>query len=91
MSALENTGVDEFWAAVGRHRQAMIDDGRFEAHRSRQQVDWMWTMVHDELLARLGADTGVRDVRAAVEQRIGAGELTPALGAAEILAAFDRA
>ncbi len=91
MSALEDTGVDEYWAAVQRHREAMVADGRFDSHRSRQQVDWMWTMVHDALLARLDADPAVDAVRADVEARIDAGELTPALGAAEILAAFDRA
>ena len=83
MSALEDTGVDEYWAAVQRHREAMVADGRFDSHRSRQQVDWMWTMVHDALLARLDADPAVDAVRADVEARIDAGELTPALGAAE--------
>jgi len=90
MSAIENAGVDEFWAAVLRHRQAMVDGGRFDAHRSGQQVDWMWTMVHDALLARLAADPAVAAVRAGVEARIVGGDLTPTLGAAELLAALDR-
>ena len=30
MSALEDTGVDEYWAAVQRHREAMVADGRFD-------------------------------------------------------------
>ncbi|NNG95843.1 methylmalonyl Co-A mutase-associated GTPase MeaB [Gordonia araii] len=90
MSALENSGVDEFWTAVQRHRKAMVDTDRFETHRSTQQVDWMWTMVHDELLARLASNPSVAQVRAGIERRIGSGELTPTLGAAEILASFDQ-
>ena len=61
MSALENTGVDDFWQAVERHHSVLVDAGEFDARRSRQQIDWTWTMVRDELLNRLAAPGGRRD------------------------------
>ncbi|GAB17351.1 putative GTPase [Gordonia effusa NBRC 100432] len=90
MSALENTGVDEYWDAVQAHRQAMVDDGRFDSHRSGQEVRWMWAMVHDIVLARLGESAAVEQVRSRVETAVATGDLTPALAAQEILNAFDR-
>lgn len=90
MSALENTGVNEFWEAVLRHRQALVDDGRFESHRSGQEVDWMWSMVHEKLLERLSESSAVRGVRADVERAVASGELTPALATQRILDAFDQ-
>ncbi|NMO00383.1 methylmalonyl Co-A mutase-associated GTPase MeaB [Gordonia sp. TBRC 11910] len=89
MSALENTGVDEYWSAVLAHRQAMVDDGRFDSHRSSQEVDWMWSMVHDIMLNRLDQSADVAAVRAQVEGAVASGDLTPALAAQQILAAFD--
>ena len=91
MSALENTGVDDFWSAVRRHHAALVDSGEFDARRSRQQIDWTWSMVHDMVLSRLTGSPGVAAVRDDVESRLRAGTLTPALAAQEVLAAFDGA
>ncbi|MFW0790747.1 methylmalonyl Co-A mutase-associated GTPase MeaB [Gordonia sp. CPCC 205333] len=90
MSALENDGVNEYWDAVLAHRQAMVDDGRFDSHRSSQEVGWMWAMVHDILLSRLGQSADVGSVRSGVEAAVASGELTPTLAAQEILNAFDK-
>ncbi|WP_431817276.1 methylmalonyl Co-A mutase-associated GTPase MeaB [Gordonia jacobaea] len=90
MSALENTGVEDFWRAVERHHSVLVDAGEFDARRSRQQIDWTWTMVRDELLNRLAASPEVAGIRSDVEARVGSGDLTPALAAQEILASFDR-
>ncbi|MFT4043096.1 MAG: methylmalonyl Co-A mutase-associated GTPase MeaB [Gordonia sp. (in: high G+C Gram-positive bacteria)] len=89
MSALENTGVREFWNAVRRHHEVLTAAGEFEARRARQQIDWTWTMVREQVLARLTESEAVATVRADIETRVRSGELTPALGAQEILAAFD--
>src|SRR5699024_2928038 len=91
MSGLEGTGLDEFWAEVVRHREVLTEAGVFEAERARQQVDWTWAMVHEQLLSRLAASPTVRKVRADIEDRVRAGTLTAALGASEILDAFDAA
>lgn len=89
MSALENTGVREFWDTVCRHREVLADAGRFESRRAQQQVDWMWAMVTDALMHRLGTDPTVRATRARVEAQVRDGSLTPALAALEIVTAFD--
>lgn len=89
MSGQEATGVDEFWATVERHREVLTEAGEFDRKRSRQQVDWTWSMVREQLLDRLLHDDEVKNVRADVEQRVREGTLTAALAARDILDAFD--
>lgn len=89
MSAIENTGVTEFWDTVLKHKEVLREAGEFEARRNRQQVNWMWAMVTDQLLRRLDANPEVRGIRDRVEDDVRAGILTPALAAAEIVKAFD--
>lgn len=89
MSAIENTGVEEFWDTVLKHKEVLSAAGEFEARRNRQQVDWMWAMVTDQLLRRLDANEGVRTIRDRVENDVRSGALTPALAAAAIVEAFD--
>lgn len=88
MSALEGSGLSEFWDTVERHRQTLIDAGEFDARRRAQQVDWTRQLVRDAVLERAFSDPAVREVRAQVEQQVLSGELTPALAAQRILAAI---
>jgi LAO/AO transport system kinase len=84
-SALEGTGLPELWAAVLEHRRVLTEAGEFDARRSRQQVEWMWSMVRDAVLDKVSSNEGVKAIRADVEQRVRDGLLTPALAAQQIL------
>ncbi|MFI7188474.1 methylmalonyl Co-A mutase-associated GTPase MeaB [Nocardia nova] len=89
MSGLNGIGLDTFWDTVLEHRRVLTEAGEFAEKRRRQQVDWTWTMVHDQLLRRLADSPGVKAIRAQVEKQIRDGSLTPALAAEELLRAFD--
>ncbi|MBM7414623.1 MULTISPECIES: methylmalonyl Co-A mutase-associated GTPase MeaB [Nocardiaceae] len=89
MSAIEETGLTEFWDTVCRHRDVLTAAGDSDARRRDQQVQWVWTMVQDQLMRRLSSNPAVTAVRADVERRVADGSLTAALGAQEILTAFD--
>jgi LAO/AO transport system kinase len=90
MSAMERIGLSELWDTVERHRQVLRDAGEFDARRREQQVDWTWQMVRDSVLDRVLSNPEVRKIRADVERRVKAGELTPALAAQQILDASCR-
>ncbi|TVS77586.1 methylmalonyl Co-A mutase-associated GTPase MeaB, partial [Mycobacterium helveticum] len=89
-SAIEGTGLAELWDTVERHRRVLVEAGEFDARRRAQQVDWTWQMVRDTVLDRVLSNPAVRKIRADVERRVKAGELTPALAAQQILAAAAR-
>src|SRR6185437_16378118 len=87
MSAAQGTGLQELWETIERHRQVLTEAGEFEVRRRSQLVDWTWQMVRDTVLDRLASNPAVRKMRADVERKVKAGELTPALAAQQILAA----
>lgn len=89
MSGLEGTGLDKFWQTVLDHRRVLTEAGEFAEKRRRQQVDWTWTMVHDQLLRRLADNPNVKSIRGDVEAQVRAGALTAALAAERLLDAFD--
>lgn len=86
-SAVDGTGLSELWDTIERHRRVLTETGAFDARRRAQQVDWTWQMVRDTVLDRVLSNPAVRRIRADVERRVKAGELTPALAAQQILAA----
>lgn len=90
MSAVEGTGLVEMWDTVERHREVLTEAGEFEDRRRAQQVDWTWQLVRDTVLDRVLSNPAVRGMRADVERRVKAGELTPALAAQQILDAASR-
>ncbi|MEU8356380.1 methylmalonyl Co-A mutase-associated GTPase MeaB [Nonomuraea sp. NPDC048882] len=86
-SGLTGDGLDELWRRVLAHQDGLD----LAAKRRRQQVGWTWTMVRERLLAELRDDPEVTAISAEVERAVLAGDLTPALAADRILAAFKRA
>jgi len=84
-SAIEHRNLDDVWAQVDAHRRALQSTGEWTEQRERQQVDWMWSMVHDRVIARLRADPAVRARIPALEQSVREGRVTPTLAATELL------
>ena len=91
MSGLEGIGLEEFWKTVLDHQKVLSEAGEFEEQRRRQQINWTWTMVNDQLLQRLADNPRVKDIRKSVEEGVRDGSLTAALAAGQILEAFDGA
>lgn len=90
ISAVEHDGIDTFWNHVNDHHTAMVESGIFEKTRREQQVQWMWSMVHETLLQRLNTDPEVVKTRRLVEAQLREAQITPTLAAERILAAFDK-
>lgn len=84
-SGLHDTGVAEVWEAVVAHRSAMEAEGEVAERRARQEVRWMWSMVHDAVTARLRDDPAVAGLVTELERELRAGRITAALAAERIL------
>lgn len=87
-SALEGAGIDTVWSRVIRHREFMGSKGLREK-RARQQLDFTWALVRDELDQRLRNDPTVAAVRAEIREAVLSGELPAATAADRILEAYD--
>ncbi|AHH96225.1 methylmalonyl Co-A mutase-associated GTPase MeaB [Kutzneria viridogrisea] len=87
-SGLTNVGLDTIWETVEQHRAVLQDSGELDARRRKQQVDWTWSMVHDQLLSQLHGNPAVRALAPELERAVREGELTATLAADQLLAAF---
>ena len=87
-SGLTGGGLDVVWETVREHRAGLEASGELAARRRQQQVDWTWSMVHDQLLASLHGDPAVRTLVPELERRVRDGQLTATLAAEQILRAF---
>lgn len=88
-SGLTGDGVEQLWAEVQRHHAVMEEAGEIQARRARQQVDWMWSMVNEQLLSRLQSSEAVRQIADRVQDDVRSAQTTASLAAAKILKAFD--
>jgi LAO/AO transport system kinase len=89
-SALEDVAVDDVWDRVLSHREHLGADGLADK-RARQQLDFTWALVRDELDQRLRHSAEVRAIRDQVRGAVLAGELPATVAADRILAAYDAA
>src|SRR3954452_24033177 len=87
-SGLTGDGVDDVWARVLDHRAHLGAEGLADK-RSRQQLDFAWALVRDELEQRLRRSAAVRRVRAEIREQVLGGELPAVAAADRILAAYD--
>ncbi|MGP3923234.1 methylmalonyl Co-A mutase-associated GTPase MeaB [Streptomyces sp. 8N616] len=89
-SAREGTGLDTVWERLEQHRKVLDATGRLAAKRRDQQVGWTWSMVREQLLARLRDHPEVLRLAPGLEQQVRDGTLTATLAAERLLAAFGR-
>lgn len=87
-SGLTGLGLEDLWARVLDHRDALHSSGDLAARRRQQQVRWMWSMLDDRLRAALSEDIAVRAVLDRCEAAVGRGDLAAGAAADQVLAAF---
>ncbi|MFJ8964858.1 methylmalonyl Co-A mutase-associated GTPase MeaB [Lentzea sp. NPDC102401] len=88
-SGLTGAGLDELWSRVLEHRRTLEEAGELDERRRRQQVEWTWMMVHDELWRQVRESTAVRSLAPSLEEKVRLGELTATLAAEQLLKAFQ--
>ena len=52
------TASTTVWRQLAAHRVHLEHAGTFDEHRRRQEVDWMWATIDDQLLARFRSPPG---------------------------------
>lgn len=87
-SAAENSGLDELWADILKHREIKMISGEREERRHEQQIRWMWSMISDRLLDLFKESPEVRARLAETTQAVKHGELPAAVAAESLLDTF---
>ncbi len=89
-SALDDVGVDDSWAVVLRHHEALIASKELNSRRADQARAWMWSEVQDSLIDNLKADAEVMRYIPKLEAAARAGEISAGKAAEEILNIYYR-
>jgi len=84
-SAVEKTGLDIVWQQLVQHRNHLDKIGELAEKRRRQNVDWMWATIDDQLLSRFRASDAVRKRAVRIEAAVRAGTMSPTAAAEELL------
>jgi LAO/AO transport system kinase len=89
-SSYTGKGLAELWEAILEHREHLESTGGLAARRARQQRDWMWSLIDDELLETVRQTPAVKAMRAELEADVMAGRLSAVEAAQAVLAGFAR-
>ena len=85
LSALEGTGLDDFWSHIERFRKLQADSGRLQARRQAQDRAWMWERIEAGLRQRFRAHPAVQAALPALEAEVRAGRVAASVAARRLL------
>jgi LAO/AO transport system kinase len=77
VSGRENFNLDRLWAEIERHRELTTGNGKREARRSAQRVEWMWSMLEERLLGALKRHPKASARLGQLEAEVRTGRLAP--------------
>jgi LAO/AO transport system kinase len=89
-SALHEEGIDAVRETVESFRTTMQESGEFDEKRRLQAVDWMWTLLMDDLKGLLHRHPRVEALLPQVQQAVADGTTTPGAAARRLLETFKR-
>lgn len=89
-SALYNDGISEIWDTVSLFKSTLQKSGEFEDKRSKQSVDWFWTLLMDDLKDMFMTDRNVSGMFGQVQEAVEKGIMTPDAASKRLLELFKR-
>ena len=87
-SALSGEGVKEIWNIIQEFRDKMQRTGALEENRAQQARAWLWGEATAILKAKLHEDLALKSTVKDIEQAVLKGEMSPWVGANELIEQF---
>lgn len=88
-SALDMTGIAEIWQTVMKFHKKFTSSGELEHKRQKQALDWLWSMVEDELKQRFYNNPDIKQRLDQITRAVARGETAPTLAADKLLFFLD--
>lgn len=89
-SALKKEGIDSVRELVESFRTTMHNSGEFAEKRRLQSVDWMWTLLTDDLKDLFHRHPRVEILLPQLQQAVADGQTTPGAAVRRLLETFKR-
>jgi len=87
-SALNSVGIDEVWATVLKFIETTKKSGILQQRRKDQVVEWVMSMVENELLQKFYNEPAVAAVLPGIKENVRSGKTPPTKAVREILDKF---
>ena len=87
ISALERTGIADFWAAVTEFNQLQTSNGRREKRRQQQNLAWMWQRIDAGLKQAFRQHPAVQALLPQMLEQVADGRIAPSTAARNMLLA----
>lgn len=87
-SALTGNGIKEIWETIGAFLSLIKPSGVFEERRKFQTVDWMFSLIENNLKHNFYSNSKVSDNLSAIKKQVLAGETLPTIAADKLLEIF---
>ena len=84
-SAVSGKGIGEIWSVIERFAAHTRANGALERRRRAQTLDWVRSMVEEQLLARFARHPSVAKARAGIERDVLRGVLPPTVAAQQLI------
>lgn len=84
-SAIEHTGVKEIWEGIMNYIDNTKESGVFEARRNSQLLEWVYSMVDENLKDRFYNNENVKKEKPAIENLVLSGELPPTAAVSKLM------
>ncbi|HJV65304.1 MAG TPA: methylmalonyl Co-A mutase-associated GTPase MeaB [Geomonas sp.] len=88
VSALRHEGIEEVWEMLSDFRSTMDRTGERCETRRKQAVDWMWSMLMDDLKSLFLSHHQVASLLGEVQQAVILGATTPSAASRRLLQTF---
>lgn len=89
-SALYSEGITEVWNMVTEFRDKLTASGEFADKRQRQAVDWLWTLVMDDLKELFMSNHNVQAKLNQIQESVVKGVTPPGVASKRLLELFKR-
>jgi len=90
ISALQGTGISQFWEAVSAFRKLQADSSRFAARRQSQALAWMWERIDAGLKLSFKTEVAVGALLPGLSAQVAAGSLAASTAARQLLQAYGQ-
>ncbi len=84
-SALENKNIDAIWHMILEYQAEAIKHNAFDEKRTRQNSEWMHSLMHEMVQRRLMQEPTVKEKLSQLEAEVIKGQTTPYAAAKQII------
>ncbi|MDD3124249.1 MAG: methylmalonyl Co-A mutase-associated GTPase MeaB [Candidatus Kapabacteria bacterium] len=77
VSAIKGNGIPETWQMINDYMNFIKSNGFYKQRRDRQTLNWVYSMVEEQLLLHFYEDPAIKEMITKLEPELIKGEVTP--------------